>query len=681
MIRAAVYGQAPQCGICRAPTQTNIASLRVNVGMRDAIQRMVYTPPVIDSAVLTPFISAPCTVSMQHAAAPGGQFQSHIIVTPPATGERQRKIVIIYMDVSGSMTTSLPNPTSEKGVRCFTRLDVAKHVLNSTAHMLGENDYLCVIAFNSTATVVLKPTLMNDAGKTIAGQTIKKLRADGGTDIWSALALGNKISSKPEFAGCNVVSALLTDGETEINPACARRGIVETYERLVRPEKLSVFGFGYSINSKLLSQMATVGGGNFGFIPDGTMVGTVFTNWVATMLATASLERKLTVTYADGSVISQQTGLIQFGQPLDFVSYNIANPVSVVLDAEPPVASVEVEVLSLKARARFDYLNLLQYAIANEGRVDFSQLYTTYANCADQQVKEMMRDIKPAGSDDQGQISLAVSCPEFWNKWGKHYVRSYLTAMLRQVCLNFKDPGLQIYGGELFQTLSDAGDKIFISLPSPEATGNMDVAAIAVVHSVAAGGGGAAPAPPRYQPPTMAAFHNAGGGCWAPGTMVLMSDGVTRVAIENVRRNDMVWTPTGPAVVEHAIEMNRFAPTQLMCNHNGVLLITPWHPVKVNNVWCQPADFLNPVDMSVRTVYNMVLSLGHVIDVNGILSCTLGHNFTGDVIQHDFFGNKERILAALSQQPGYDVGRPVFANLVAVKDVRSGLITGWIDAI
>jgi hypothetical protein len=75
----------------------------------------------------------------------------------------------------------------------------------------------------------------------------------------------------------------------------------------------------------------------------------------------------------------------------------------------------------------------------------------------------------------------------------------------------------------------------------------------------------------------------------------------------------------------------------------------------------------------------MVLSQGHVIDVNGILSCTLGHNFTGDVIQHDFFGNKERIIAALSVQPGFDIGRPVFADLVAIKDSYTGLITGWID--
>jgi hypothetical protein len=67
------------------------------------------------------------------------------------------------------------------------------------------------------------------------------------------------------------------------------------------------------------------------------------------------------------------------------------------------------------------------------------------------------------------------------------------------------------------------------------------------------------------------------------------------------------------------------------------------------------------------------------VNVNGVLSCTLGHNFMGAVIQHDFFGNNERILAALSVQPGFDVGRPVFENLVAVKDAFTGQITGWID--
>jgi hypothetical protein len=77
-------------------------------------------------------------------------------------------------------------------------------------------------------------------------------------------------------------------------------------------------------------------------------------------------------------------------------------------------------------------------------------------------------------------------------------------------------------------------------------------------------------------------------------------------------------------------------------------------------------------------VYNMVLDMGHIIRVNGILSVTLGHGFTGPVIEHGFFGNKAAIVDALSKQPGFAEGRPVFQNLNVHKDA-TGCIVGWYD--
>jgi hypothetical protein len=178
-------------------------------------------------------------------------------------------------------------------------------------------------------------------------------------------------------------------------------------------------------------------------------------------------------------------------------------------------------------------------------------------------------------------------------------------------------------------------------------------------------------------------LYNPGGGCWAPGTLVLMGDSVTQKPIEDIRRGDIVWTPAGPTTVEYAIQMNRTEPTQSMCRLPSDLLITPWHPVRVggSNSWTLPADHATIVDMPVRTVYNLVLTHAHAVYVNGVVSCTLGHGMEGSVIGHAFFGDKERILAALSAQPGFAEGRPVFANLVAIKDALTGLITGWVDDV
>ena len=69
--------------------------------------------------------------------------------------------------------------------------------------------------------------------------------------------------------------------------------------------------------------------------------------------------------------------------------------------------------------------------------------------------------------DITGQITEAVSKDEYYTKWGQHYLPSLAGAHLLQLCYNFKDPGVQHYGGELFSTLRDSMDELFNKLPPP----------------------------------------------------------------------------------------------------------------------------------------------------------------------------------------------------------------------
>jgi len=52
--------------------------------------------------------------------------------------------------------------------------------------------------------------------------------------------------------------------------------------------------------------------------------------------------------------------------------------------------------------------------------------------------------------DVQGQVTLAFS-DLYFNTWGKHFLRSLMRAHLLEQRNNFKDPGVQWYGGELFK--------------------------------------------------------------------------------------------------------------------------------------------------------------------------------------------------------------------------------------
>merc|ERR1712166_260639 len=59
--------------------------------------------------------------------------------------------------------------------------------------------------------------------------------------------------------------------------------------------------------------------------------------------------------------------------------------------------------------------------------------------------------IKALLEDMTGQALEAFSREDWCEKWGVHYLPSVLFANQRQVCNNFKDPGVQFYGGDLFQ--------------------------------------------------------------------------------------------------------------------------------------------------------------------------------------------------------------------------------------
>lgn len=51
---------------------------------------------------------------------------------------------------------------------------------------------------------------------------------------------------------------------------------------------MSMFGYGYNLDTKLLSGLTSLGGGCYGYIPDCSMVGTIFVNFLSTVLSTFS---------------------------------------------------------------------------------------------------------------------------------------------------------------------------------------------------------------------------------------------------------------------------------------------------------------------------------------------------------------------------------------------------------
>jgi len=105
--------------------------------------------------------------------------------------------------------------------------------------------------------------------------------------------------------------------------------------------------------------------------------------------------------------------------------------------------------------------------------------------------------------DIEGQAAEAVSKGEYFRKWGRHYLPSLMFAHRLQQCNNFKDPGVQGYGGSLFEEVRDRADENFNKLPAPKPS---------VRRNQYAGGCGGASAAPRAAPVDMSAYNNRYGG-------------------------------------------------------------------------------------------------------------------------------------------------------------------------
>lgn len=630
----------------REPMQ--LSSLRINYAIKSQIDRLAMT----ESVQVEPFINQPLSLKASQFTY-NDQPHLHLEVTP-VKSSRQPVAMVIVLDNSGSMGDAACS-LSETG-NSFSSLDLCKHTIRTVAGLLNENDMLGIVSFSTTARTVLKPVRMTAINNDKMEYALKSVNPESQTNIWAGLEMANALVSGPELANRNIAVVLLTDGLPNVNPP---RGILETYKMLNKPNPyiLSTFGFGYNLDSKLLSDLATYGQGSFCFIPDYSMVATVFINWAASVLSTSALNQTICINYNDGTSTTVNTGLIQSEQSRNLI-INLTKPVTSVTMNSSQVPSEST--IDEFQNARYDMMLAIKTCMSQMTNT-FGPLYEKYRTSTNTNIIELMKDIDPS-ADTMGQVYMA---PTYYEKWGKHYLRAYLSAHMNEQCMNFKDAGLQMYGGTLFHELQQMGDTVFAHLPALTATATNTSTNTSPQNPTTLGN------------MMRQVFNNPFGGCWAPGSLIRMADN-TRKPIEDVLAGDKVWTLTGTANVMYALKLGTLEKTQVMCQV-GSLWITPWHPVLINNLWTLPESIARVLDRMVNSVYNLILDTGHIVDVENVLTVTLGHGFTGPVIGHPFFGSKTLIIYDLASQPGFNVGRPVYVNLKVKR--QKGLIVGWYDDV
>ena len=673
-----VLAANPLCPTCRARLPHTVPA--INITLRDMVAAALAgtsgaTGPSGSSAPATAAVAArtpPAPISLKATRNAGRVHLSFTTTEDPAA--TMPTLFYLCVDNSGSMGEASANAATTVGsdASLLSRSSLVRHSVASLIKITRRDDMIAACLFDTNALITLRPTRMDGAGISHAETKLPLIRPGGGTNLWLALrTVLEDIKSSPPPPEYNVCLLFQTDGESDpqYNPP---RGIIDTFRGWLDSNpavkaRLSVhtigYGFGTRLDMPLLKSIADIGGGSVNYVPDGSMLGTVFIHLAANLMNCHYRGLSATLT-GDVDTGYLPIGFLQGGQSRDFL-VTATGPFAVTLrvnDAET-VFAIEPDTLAEEDDSFEQARHTLMQQIATgltTGSLDVDALFAAVAehiSPSDGGVTALLTDIRDA-ADGKGQIGKAF-LPANFSRWGRHYLSGYLCGLKNQWAINFRDETSKLLGSASIRRDVDRGDEIFLTLPPPVA----DVAPPPDPSAYYRGGSGA----PAYAPAAtvrMASISSSSGPCFTDG-QVTMESGF-RKEVSDVKAGDRL---EGGHIVRCVIKtiINGTSVVRLGDGAKGGWTI--WHPVlTLNNVWRHPCD-LGPIEPSAATaLYNFVLHTGHYIRLNGVQTCTMGHDFTGDpVIEHAYFGkrvpNKRNILDDLAASPGWEQGHVTWSDV------------------
>jgi len=641
-------------------------------------------------------IAADGSVLIETSTCPGPDQTVTVMASmvPPTGTERAPCDVCCVVDVSGSMGADATMRGGGGALEShgLSLLDIVKHAVSTIIGVLGEHDRLSLVAYSSESRVVFDLINMDDSGKARAKRELASLAPGGQTNLWDGLHSGLEVLKAGSNADSHRLSAvfLLTDGQPNIAPPRGHLPMLRRYkdQNQQLSATITTFGFGYRLDSELLQELAVEGDGMYAFIPDSGAVGTCFVNALSNLLVTMGTNASLAIEPIGGATIipdgipgglprheaswgvELKIGALQYGQakhclvkvqlPADFTSgtpflqltlnYETRHsPEKVTCEAEvsnqndPGVGGIPVQL------ARLELVDCLTKASSDARSMggtgpEVQALLASYVEKmkASGQSGDFFKDML---KDAEGQATMALQNAEFYHRWGCHYLPSLARAHQLEQCNNFKDPGIQHYGGQLFESLRDFADDLFCKLPPPQPS-----------QRRTSSYGPPSTAVPRA-PINMSAYNNASNPCFAGHCQVLMADGTLKAA-EQVVCGDLLCVASGGSTTVRCVVKTLCAGGVAdLVQLPGGLAITPWHPVQVHgDAWNFPCTLEHPRPTNCPAIYSYVLESEHIMIVDGVRVVTLGHGLTtDDVVSHPYFGTS-KVIDDLSRMRGWRRG-------------------------
>ncbi|KAK4187410.1 hint-domain-containing protein [Podospora australis] len=220
--------------------------------------------------------------------------------------------LVLCIDVSGSMGADAPVPGNGDDDHPehtgLSVLDLVKHAAKTILETMDSRDRLGIVTFAGKSKVLQKLTATTVCNKKSITDKIDEMRPLDMTNLWHGIRDSLKLFEETDGSYGRVpVVLVLTDGLP--NHMCPIRGYVPQLRSMERlPATIHTFGFGYSLRSGLLKSIAEIGGGNYSFIPDAGMIGTVFVHAVANLQSTFATNATLRITYPAYLQLQETTG-------------------------------------------------------------------------------------------------------------------------------------------------------------------------------------------------------------------------------------------------------------------------------------------------------------------------------------------------------------------------------------
>lgn len=613
-----------------------------------------------------------------------------LCITPPPLKERARINLVAVVDCSGSMSTAVS--TSTEVTHGFTTLNLVNHGVQTLISSLNpEIDQFGLVSFDSSAIVEFPLAYLNTSSNMARAKVVTDaLKPRGTTKIWLGLlaALEMLMAYEKKAVAAEMVVRgwpiiiLQTDGVDDDGAnANFAANLLTWRQRNPMKQQPLIFttGFGINSESEKLAALADAGDGLYAYIHNAGSVGTVFVNALANMFSL--LGTRLTLHVADepsptslafvGPLLFGQTKYIKVASnPLESLSLSYegmdGKRITIKVQAQKGVS------IGKRELARQDVVTTFKQAlwqlVKKADTVAANMVLKGLADRLDLAGASVNPELE-ALLDDTAEARNAV-LHVLNGSWGGPHLRSIIAAHEKQVCLDFKNPGLQLYSSVNRNTMVESINEVFNSLPPPTAS-------LQAQHTYS-----------YSAPVSMAAYNSADDPCVHGKSVTILADGTT-VRADQLKKGDVLHSNGATIIcVVKTLTIDGYASLVQVPKSN--LCITPYHPIRGVNPpqppnipgcgeWLFPQETASPVYLPCVALYSFILSSGHTIFFDGIETVTLGHGFSDNaVVQHPYLGYKNKVVADLARMPGYaDQGLLTFQSGCLKRDPVIGIVNGF----